>query len=219
MYHVAEGLKKEQKFFDEHLEEHQPFPTLAHALDTLDTSVGFNIEIKWGQELEDGSHESGVTTDRNLYLDCILDVVLSKASDRRIVFSCFDPDICYMLRQKQSLYPVMFLTCGITKKWIKYRDPRCSTIEYAVRHALCNELLGIVAHTEDILRDNSQIKLAKDQGLIVFCWGDDNNCKDTIKRLKDLGIHGVIYDKMDVLSTKGTKVRLQCLIIDCCLLF
>lgn len=116
-----------------------------------------------------------------------------------------------MLRQKQNLYPVMFLTCGVTKKYTKYRDPRCGTVEYAVRHALCNELLGVVAHTEDLLRDNSQIKLAKDQGLIIFCWGDDNNCKDTIKRLKDLGIHGVIYDKMDVLSTKGTKVRFQLL--------
>lgn len=51
-----------------------------------------------------------------------------------------------------------------------------------------------------------QINLAKEQGLVIFCWGDDNNCKDTIKYLKDLGIHGVIYDKMDVLSSKGTRV-------------
>lgn len=52
----------------------------------------------------------------------------------------------------------------------------------------------------------TQINLATDLGLIVFCWGDDNNSKDTIQLLKSLGIHGIIYDKMDVLSTKEVKV-------------
>lgn len=158
VYHLAEGRKREQKFFDEHLEDHQPFPSLAEALIVIDQNVGFNIEIKWSQERIDGTHESqSVIVDRNLYLDCILDVVLANAGDRRIVFSCFDPDICSMLRYKQNLYPVMFLTQGITNKYVKYKEPRCSTIEYAVRNACCMELLGIVAHTEDLLRDNSQV--------------------------------------------------------------
>lgn len=142
-----------------------------------------------------------------------------------------------MLRYKQNLYPVMFLTQGTTKKYTKYRDPRCSTVEFAVKHACCMELLGIVAHTEDLLRDSSQVRylfkcllcfpnllssknfkffsqfllkinLAKEEGLVIFCWGEDNNCQDTIKQLKSLGIHGVIYDKMDVLSTKGSNVSL-----------
>lgn len=54
-----------------------------------------------------------------------------------------------------------------------------------------------------------QINLATDLGLIVFCWGDDNNSQDTIKMLKSLGIHGIIYDKMDVLSTKEVKVSVD----------
>lgn len=41
----------------------------------------------------------------------------------------------------------------------------------------------------------------------MFCWGDDNNSQDTIKYLKSLGMHGIIYDKMDKLSTKTDKVR------------
>lgn len=57
-----------------------------------------------------------------------------------------------------------------------------------------------------LLNSNPQINLATDLGLIVFCWGDDNNSKDTIQLLKSLGIHGIIYDKMDVLSTKEVKV-------------
>lgn len=94
VFHSAEGKSREQKFFDEHLEDHQPFPELSEAFEVLDPNVGFNIEIKWGQEMEDGSHEAfEATTDRNLYLDCILEVVLAKAKGRRIVFSCFDADM------------------------------------------------------------------------------------------------------------------------------
>lgn len=205
VYHVVEGRSKEARFFDEELEEHQPFPQLCDALTQIDTHVGFNIEVKSSMELEDGSMEdySVHAVDTNLYVDCILDVVLAHGGCRCIVFSTFDPDICIMLRNKQNLYPVMFLTQGITSKYPSYSDPRCFSIEYAAKFACSHELLGIVAHTEDLLRDSTQIDLAKDKGLILFCWGDDNNSKDTIKHLKDLGIHAIIYDKMDALSNKG----------------
>jgi hypothetical protein len=51
-------------------------------------------------------------------------------------------------------------------------------------------------HTEDILRDPSQIKEIINHGLIAFCWGDDNNDAATIQYLKKLGLHGVIYDRI-----------------------
>lgn len=207
VYHAVEGRNRAPRFFDEDLDEHQPFPQLADALQLIDMSVGFNIEIKWSMRLIDGTLELDSSIDRNLYVDSILNVVLAKAGNRRIVFSCFDPDVCTMLRYKQNLYPVMFLTLGVTDKYPQYHDPRCNTIESAVSNAHAMELLGIVAHTEDLLRDSTQIKLATDLKLIVFCWGDDNNSVDTIKLLKGLGVHGVIYDKMDVLSTKEVKVR------------
>ncbi|XP_055643913.1 glycerophosphocholine phosphodiesterase GPCPD1 isoform X2 [Toxorhynchites rutilus septentrionalis] len=207
VYHVVEGRNREAKFFDEDLDEHQPFPQLADALDLIDPHCGFNIEIKWSQKLKDGTMESDLLFDTNLYVDCILKVVLEKAGDRRIVFSCFDADICTMLRLKQNLYPVMFLTLGVTSRYPSYHDPRCNSIEMAVRNACASELLGIVAHTEDLLRDQTQVNLATEKGLIIFCWGDDNNCKDTIKHLKSLGIHAIIYDKMDIYSDKAIKVE------------
>lgn len=152
-----EGRSREPRFFDEDLDDHQPFPQLADALDIIDHHVGFNIEIKWSMQLYDGSMELDRAIDRNLYLDCILDVVLAKAGNRKIVFSCFDPDICTMLRFKQNIYPIMFLTQGVTEKYPQYFDPRCNTIEVAVCNAVAFELLGIVAHTEDLLRDSSQV--------------------------------------------------------------
>lgn len=158
VYHIVEGKTRQAKFFDEHLDEHQPFPPLTDALEAIDESVGFNIEIKWNQKLIDGTMEiDRINKNRNLYLDTILEVVLSKAGKRRIVFSCFDPDICTMLRMKQNLYPVMFLTIGVTERYAKYYDPRCGTIATSAYNASANELLGIVAHSEDLLRDSSQV--------------------------------------------------------------
>lgn len=160
VYHAVEGRNREAKFFDEDLDEHQPFPKLSDALNLIDPSVGFNIEVKWSMQLKDGTLEMENNIDKNLYVDCILNVVLSTAGDRRIVFSCFDPDICTMLRLKQNLYPVMFLTLGVTDKYPQYHDPRCNTIESAVSNAYAIELLGIVAHTEDLLRDSTQVRCA-----------------------------------------------------------
>lgn len=160
VYHTAEGLSRETRsFHNDDLLEHQPFPQLADVLDALDEHIGFNIEIKWSQRLQDGRMEEEFehVVDRNLYIDCILDVVLRKAGSRRIVFSCFDPDICTMLRYKQNRYPVMFLTLGHTTKYEKYLDPRGNSMETAVWHAVAMQLLGIVAHTEDLLRDPSQV--------------------------------------------------------------
>lgn len=157
IYHTVEGRNREAKFFDEDLDEHQPFPQLADACNLIDMSVGFNIEVKWSMQFKDGTLELDRSIDKNLYVDCILEVVLSKAGSRRIVFSCFDPDICTMLRFKQNIYPVMFLTLGVTEKYPQYHDPRCNTIESAVSNAYAMELLGIVAHTEDLLRDSSQV--------------------------------------------------------------
>lgn len=158
VYHSAEGKSRQAKFFDEHLDEHQPFPMLADVLEAIDESVGFNIEIKWNMQLLNGMKEvDRINKDPNLYVDRILNVVLTKAASRRIVFSCFDPDICTMLRLKQNIYPVMFLSQGITDRYERFYDPRCDTIESGVFHANVNDLLGIVAHTCDLLRDTTQV--------------------------------------------------------------
>jgi hypothetical protein len=69
-------------------------------------------------------------------------------------------------------------------------------------------LLGIVAHSEDILRDINQVDEVRDAGLVIWTWGEDNNCKDTIKYLKSKGIHAIIYDKIDKLIEGAEKVRI-----------
>ncbi|XP_014281827.1 glycerophosphocholine phosphodiesterase GPCPD1 isoform X1 [Halyomorpha halys] len=204
LYHIDEFNNK-SKYSDDHLEEHQPFPTLQQALEILDPSVGFNVEIKWTMQLKDGTYELYHPFDLNLYLDTVLEVVLKHAKTRNIIFSCFHPDICSMIRLKQNRYPVMFLTQGITDKYPAYHDPRCQNVPMAVHFAVNMDILGINVHTEELLRDSSQIALVKRAGLVLFCWGDDNNDTETIKHLKDLGIHAVIYDKIDQRCSKEVK--------------
>ncbi|CAG2065045.1 unnamed protein product [Timema podura] len=156
-------------------------------------------------QLQDGTYEVYHPFDLNMYLDTVLKVVLRHAGTRKIVFSCFHPDVCTMIRLKQNKYPVMFLTQGVTDKYPPYQDPRAQSIPMAVHHAKATDILGINVHTEDILRDPSQVKLVLDSGLILFCWGDDNNDMDTIQHLKKLGLHGIIYDKIDQVSRKEVK--------------
>ncbi|KAI8427720.1 hypothetical protein MSG28_002156 [Choristoneura fumiferana] len=157
VYHLVEGRNHETLFNDEDLEEHQPFPTLEMAFKEIDIHVGFNVELKWTMELEDGTFELNNPFDMNTYVDKVLEVVLKNGGDRRIIFSCFNPDICTMVRYKQNKYPVMFLTVGKTEKYQPYRDPRCLSIPAAVQNAISSDILGIVVHTEDLLRDPSQV--------------------------------------------------------------
>lgn len=156
---MSEGKSKLQRFFDEDLEEHQPFPTLQHAFEALNPLVGFNVEIKWTMEIMDGTYELQNPMDLNAYIDIILKCVLQYAGDRRIIFSCFNPDICSMIRNKQNKYPVMFLTQGDTSKYSPYNDPRCWNVKSAVSFAKMVDILGVNLHTEDILRDAKLVSI------------------------------------------------------------
>ena len=79
-------------------EEHEPFPTLELILTRLDSSCGFNIEIKYPGMMQTGKMETevGNPMEMNLFLDQILKTVLSHGKERKILFSSFNPDICTM---------------------------------------------------------------------------------------------------------------------------
>jgi glycerophosphocholine phosphodiesterase GPCPD1 len=42
---------------------------------------------------------------------------------------------------KQTAFPVLFLTQGVTKKWPPYLDPRTQSTDYAIRFAKATELM------------------------------------------------------------------------------
>lgn len=78
-------------------DDHQPFPSLKKAFESIHRHVGFNIEIKRSLCLKDGTQELTNQIEENLYVDIILKEIFENARDRRIILSCFHPDVCTML--------------------------------------------------------------------------------------------------------------------------
>ncbi|KAK6295491.1 hypothetical protein J4Q44_G00347170 [Coregonus suidteri] len=183
---------------EEEVDEHQPFPSFSQIFHAVPENVGFNIELKWICQMKDGSWEGNLSSyfNMNLFLDIILSCALQRAGKRRIVFSCFDPDVCTMVRQKQNKYPILFLTQGISETYPELMDIRCQTTQIAMSFAQSENILGISAHTEELLQNLEHIREAQSKGLVVFCWGDLNNYHDNRTTLREQGIDGLIYDRI-----------------------
>ncbi|KAL0967722.1 hypothetical protein UPYG_G00256070 [Umbra pygmaea] len=183
---------------DEDVDEHQPFPSFSQIFQAVPEQVGFNIELKWILQMKDGSWEGNLSSyfNMNQFLDIILSCVLQRAGKRRIVFSCFDPDVCTMVRQKQNKYPILFLTQGVSQVYPELMDIRCQTTQIAMSFAQSENILGISAHTEELLQNLEHIRVAQSKGLVVFCWGDLNNDHDNRTKLREQGIDGLIYDRI-----------------------
>ncbi|MEQ2189211.1 hypothetical protein GOODEAATRI_022897, partial [Goodea atripinnis] len=160
---------------EDEIDEHQPFPSLS----------------------QDGTWDGNLSSyfNMNTFLDIILNCVLQKAGKRRIIFSCFDPDICTMVRLKQNKYPILFLTQGVSEKYPELMDIRCQTTQIAISFAQSENILGISAHTEELLKHLNYIREAQSKGLVVFSWGDDNNEHENRRKLREQGIDGLIYDR------------------------
>ncbi|XP_024276612.1 glycerophosphocholine phosphodiesterase GPCPD1 isoform X1 [Oncorhynchus tshawytscha] len=199
---------------EEEVDEHQPFPSFSQIFHAVPENVGFNIELKWICQMKDGSWEGNLSSyfNMNLFLDIILSCVLQRAGKRRVVFSCFDPDVCTMVRQKQNKYPILFLTQGISETYPELMDIRCRTTQIAMSFAQSENILGISAHTEELLQNLEHIREAQSKGLVVFCWGDLNNDHDNRTKLREQGIDGLIYDRIcddQVEQAKVFKVEEQ----------
>ncbi|KAL6071617.1 Glycerophosphocholine phosphodiesterase gpcpd1 [Balamuthia mandrillaris] len=169
-------------------------PTLQEVFDYVPEEVGLNIEVKYPVPLV-GERDADDWEDRNEYADAILKVVFDNHNDnRKIVFSTFDPDMATILRKKQPKYPVLFLTtCGNPKYGI-HKDMRCNSLEQAVLFAKSEKFLGIVANSKALLEDTSLISFVKQQGLILFTWGEENNLEENVILQKQLGVDAVIND-------------------------
>lgn len=151
----------------------------------------------------DGTFEEINFFDRNKYVDTILRCVFQNAKSRRIVFSSFDPDTCVLLRLKQNKYPVLFLTSGESLLPNDYSDPRASKASMSINFVNFADLLGIDIDSKFILQHPELIKDIKKSGQVLFCWGEDNNDSNVINQLRQSGVDGIIYDRID--RFKGTK--------------
>ncbi|XP_004530586.1 glycerophosphocholine phosphodiesterase GPCPD1 isoform X2 [Ceratitis capitata] len=187
--------------------EHRIFPTLVDVLEGLPKSLGIDVEIKWPQRRASGAPEAHQTIDKNFFTDRVLATVINHGCGRPLLFSSFDADICTMLRFKQNLFPVMFLTQGQTKKWSPFMDLRTRTVEQAINNAQAFELAGTAPHAEDLLSEEGAqlLQKARNLGQISLVWGDDCNSKERVKYFVEIGATATCYDRTDLYIPEGKE--------------
>ncbi|XP_053380128.1 glycerophosphocholine phosphodiesterase GPCPD1-like [Mercenaria mercenaria] len=187
-------------------EDLETFPTLERCLNSVDKHTGFNIELKFPQELKTGTHEQEGYHDMNVFLDTVLRVVFEHHGGRRIVFSSFDSDTCIALRLKQNRYPVLFLTQADTTIYEPYGDIRTTSVPMAAEFCIAHDLLGVNPMSDILLNDLSLIDYVKDSGLVLFTWGEGNNNSDVINKLKKHRVDAIIYDRIDHFKTDKESI-------------
>ncbi|UJR26189.1 hypothetical protein I4U23_007532 [Adineta vaga] len=170
------------------------FPTLQELFEKLDPHLGFNVEIKYAMEYRQGGSEQNHFFERNEYIDCVLRCLITYAGKRVIVLSTFDPDCASMLRRKQTLFPVLFLTQGEKGDWPQYLDVRTWSIDIGLCFCITEQLSGLAAPALDILSNREFVKHVKDNGKLLFVWGDEASDKEISKCLLDLRVDGLIFD-------------------------
>ncbi|RHZ15627.1 hypothetical protein DYB26_006126 [Aphanomyces astaci] len=141
---------------------------------------------------------------------------------RHVVFSCFAPDVCVLLRAKQSTYRVYFLTCGVDVEHLVW-DTRCIALNHAVAFSQVEQLHGIVTNSDPLLDKPALIPAIKNNTqLDVFTWGDHNtshahyvtsatpsneHVAGEVQRQKKHGVDGVISDNIGDLTLRDGKPR------------
>jgi glycerophosphodiester phosphodiesterase len=98
-----------------------------------------------------------------------------------------------MLNMKQPNYPVFFLTEGGT---YQTSDIRCNSLQEAIRFAKFSDLLGIVTVSDPLLEAPNLCKVVKQNGLILFTYGQLNNDVRNVEIQREYGVDAVIVDRV-----------------------
>ena len=133
----------------------------------------------------------------NKYVDTVLKTVFDNAKDRNLFFSCFDPDVCTLLRLKQHRYPVLFLSCCINDIYTKYKDIRSRSVAFGTSFVLSEGITGLGLFSTPLLKDPWKVEKARNAGIqAMFMWGDENNEAKARERLKEMGVDGILCDRL-----------------------
>ncbi|XP_052187740.1 glycerophosphodiester phosphodiesterase GDPD1, chloroplastic-like [Diospyros lotus] len=182
---------KDGTIFEWKVENDDSFCTLEEVFQKVEHSFGFNIELKFDDNIvykeEDMIHT----------LQVVLKVVYEYGKDRAIIFSSFHPDAAQLMRKLQTTYPVFFLTNGGSKT---YKDIRRNSLEEAVKLCLASGLQGIVCEVKAILRNPGAVKQIKGSSLSLITYGQLNNVAEVVYMQHMLGVDGVIVDLVQEIS-------------------
>ncbi|KAK6930767.1 Glycerophosphodiester phosphodiesterase domain [Dillenia turbinata] len=167
---------KNGKVMEWRVESDDSLCTLQEVFERVHPSLGFNIELKFDDQI--------VYTDNELThtIGMIMQVVNDYARDRPIIFSSFQPDAARL---------VFFLTNGGN---VIYRDTRRNSLDEAIKLCLENGLQGIVSEVRAIFRNPEAITRMKESGLSLLTYGQLNNVPEAAYMQYLMGVEGVIVD-------------------------
>lgn len=130
--------------------------SLEEFFEELPPTVGFDLEVKFPAQPK-GDAMLYLQTQHfeiNKFVDRILAIVFRYIHQgRKIVFSCFDPDVCIALMQKQSVYDVLFLCDG---EDADYKDYRCLGAEGGIQFGSAQKLAGISLSSASLLEPHQK---------------------------------------------------------------
>lgn len=165
--------------------------TLQEAFEKVNPKLGFNIELKFDDNLVyEQDHLTHV-------LQVILKVVSEHAKDRPIIFSSFQPDAALLMKKLQQKYAVYFLTNGGISL---YDDVRRNSLEEARKLAVEGKLDGIVSEVKGIFGNPSAVREIKESNLGLLTYGKLNNFPETVYVQQLMGVDGVIVDLVEEIS-------------------
>ncbi|KAJ6836021.1 glycerophosphodiester phosphodiesterase GDPD1, chloroplastic-like [Iris pallida] len=182
---------KDGRVIDWNVGTDSPLCTLEEAFQSVDSHLGFNIELKFDDNLV--YQEQELTR----ILQTILHVVFQHAHDRPVVFSSFQPDAAQVMRKLQCVYPVYFLTNGGIET---YTDSRRNSLDEAIRHCLSYGLHGIVSEVKAIFRNPTMVPRIKESNLALLTYGQLNNVPEAVYMQHLMGINGVIVDLVEEIT-------------------
>ncbi|KAL6661881.1 hypothetical protein ACP70R_001265 [Stipagrostis hirtigluma subsp. patula] len=172
-------------------EEDDCLCTLQEVFERVSPRLGFNIELKFDDNII--YHRK----DLECALQAILQVVFQYASNRPVFFSTFHPDAARMMRELQSLYPVVFLTEGGTAK---HNDSRRNSLDNAIQVCLEYDLHGIVSEVRGVFKNPSAVLRARESNLAFLTYGQLNNVWEAVYVQYLMGVNGVIVDLVEEIS-------------------
>lgn len=172
-------------------EEDDYLCTLQEVFEHVSPHLGFNIELKF----DDNIIYPGVNLNRAL--QTVLQVVFQYAGNRPLFFSTFQPDAARIIRELQSVYPVLFLTEGGTAK---HDDRRRNSLDDAIQVCQEYDLHGVVSEVRGVLKNPSAIIKARESNLAILTYGQLNNVREAVYIQYLMGVNGVIVDLVEEIS-------------------
>lgn len=191
---------KDGKIVNWNVETDDKLCTLEEAFQKVESSLGFNIELKFDDHIV---YDHGYLT---CVLQAVLQVVFENAKERPIIFSTFQPDAALLVRKLQGTYPVFFLTNGGTEL---YHDVRRNSLEEALKVCLEGGLQGIVSEVKGIFRNPGTVKKIRESELSLLTYGKLNNVAEAVYMQHLMGVDGVIVDLVQEITEAMEEMMIK----------